>query len=362
MKALQYSRSICILACLGFLFHFNTIIAQYTNCDYNRTLTGIPASSQTREVENIISSDQTIVPPHTVTYDAGNFMTLDQGFRVMDGAIFQAELDGCERECEPRQEMCESDCPEGFDLKFTETDQPYIQNQVVLTFPDEITSIEIQSPFLFLNGQTFNISDTMYKYMDVNDPNNNSPGMLSRCLCDRNIILYENENIIFDEGAVKRRNSSVSGASAEGGVYSLNYVLETNETPLPMINDEDAQTKEGNLQAVTVAILDTGLDVDLIPDGSVYFNPNSFVCLSMNDQLGWNFIDNNNDISDVRGHGSLVTLSYLEAFQNMEPAAEIFDQQILTVKVLNDCGQGTTYSTLCGLRYCLLYTSPSPRD
>jgi len=278
-------------------------------------------------------------------------------------------INGCVAECIPPSNICEEPCTTPLVDSFTVTGQRYVKYEVVITFPDSVDDIDPQNcgtgsnyfNCLYIKGAYYNIADTLLKYFPEINLGAGNQGELTRCLCDRNVFLYTNENLIFEEGGIAQRNKSSGGIKEEGGVYSLNYILEHLEPQIPdsvvmqTVNFKDRGQYKRDPDRKLVAILDSGLDPEHVPMNSLFYDPqNVYSVCPLSDVSGWNFVDNNDDITDDRGHGTLVALSYFYALGNMFPLKEVQDQSLLTVKVLNECGEGTTYSTICGLRYAEL--------
>jgi len=247
--------------------------------------------------------------------------------------------------------------------------QRYVKYEVVITFPDTADDIIPQncgtgsnySNCLYIKGVLYNIADTLQKYFPKINPGAVNQGELKRCLCDRNVFLYTNDNLIFEEGGIAQRNKSSGGIKEEGGIYSLNYILEYLEPQIPdsvvmqNISFKERGQHQRNPDRKMVAILDSGLDPEHVPLNSLFYDPqNVYSVCPLTDIAGWNFVDNNDSLTDNRGHGTLVALSYFYALGKLNPSEEVSEQSLLTVKVLNECGEGTTYSTICGLRYAEL--------
>jgi len=100
-----------------------------------------------------------------------------------------------------------------------------------------------------------------------------------------------------------------------------------------------------------VAILDSGLDInhkDLIDN--VWTNPYEIANDNIDndnngyidDIHGWNFIDNNNNVLDVYGHGTHVG----GIVQGVAPSVSI-----IVIKIISDTGVGSTSALLNGLDY-----------
>ena len=222
---------------------------------------------------------------------------------------------------------------------------------------------------LIRNGIRTNLADTL------SNPDF-SRDTVNSCLCDRNIFLYENPLIKMEEGEATA--SARSGIGGEGGIpgqISLNYLIEIRgDMPPPfappvesLIQDWSFVYKEDMARTETtfynqfthnvkdlkanegpiVAFLDTGLDPRVF-DTSYFFKQYSNTTCLTNDELGWNFIENNNQTYDSIGHGTLVARSFKKPLDQHNIAK---NYKVLPVKVLDDCGYGSVYSVVCGLYY-----------
>jgi hypothetical protein len=172
-----------------------------------------------------------------------------------------------------------------------------------------------------------------------------------KCNCKEELYLYNNP-IIEMEGVIVQATNE----SAPGGEGSLNYLIEPdgdypNKFADPLINPGRIYPKINPIpdkipiaKKPIVAFLDSGLDARLFPNNKYHLNRTN--CMSSTyDSRGWNFIRDSNNTHDDVGHGTLVAASFkrlLNANQNYS---------VLPVKVLDECGYGTLYSTICGLYY-----------
>lgn len=113
-------------------------------------------------------------------------------------------------------------------------------------------------------------------------------------------------------------------------------------------------------QGVTVAVIDTGVDLDH-PDlvENLYVNTGEIAGNGIDDDgngyiddlHGFDFADNDSDPDDVHGHGTHVA-GTIAAVENGFGATGVApDATILPVKVLGDNGSGTSTSVAAGIRY-----------
>lgn len=113
-------------------------------------------------------------------------------------------------------------------------------------------------------------------------------------------------------------------------------------------------------QGITVAVVDTGVDLDH-PDlvNNIYVNPgeipgngidddqNGFV----DDVSGYDFVSDDADPNDRNGHGTHVAGTIASANNGFGSTGIAPDAKILPVKVLSDNGSGSTFSVAAGIRY-----------
>ncbi|HEY9152362.1 MAG TPA: S8 family serine peptidase [Anaerolineales bacterium] len=117
-----------------------------------------------------------------------------------------------------------------------------------------------------------------------------------------------------------------------------------------------------SLQPVTVAVLDTGVNIthsDLI--NSIWLNPveaagapnvdddhNGYV----DDLHGWNFVDGNNNVADDNGHGTqLAGIIAATTNNNLGVAGIAPNARIMPVKVLDKNGYGSYANVAAGIIY-----------
>lgn len=174
--------------------------------------------------------------------------------------------------------------------------------------------------------------------------------------CDDLAELWEAPGIhalIDGHSDVRRVGSSrlVGVTDDENVVFSVNFI---NSFP------EDSDLGEGldegldfpqptfeSKQEVLVAILDSGVDLNLFPSQFLW-NVSNENCYQEG-KVGWNFIRNNGDVhddTDVK-HGTLVNAYILEQF--LLAGKNI--PRLLNVKVLDEDNSGTLFSLVCGIFY-----------
>jgi hypothetical protein len=286
-----------------------------------------------------VLSQGTVAQQSDVTMDAGEFVELGAGFTVELTATFHAFIEGCSQDCEESLPLCEGDPCGPLDGQQDVEGRLFANNQILVTYHNDIA----------LNP----IDPIMIKaYLDNNAGVANVETTLTECTCGANILIYESRIPINVEGTIIQSNTS-GGPNEEGIYFGANYFLEADMDNPSATNgslgmDQSAlNSLANNNNAPIVAFLDTGIDYHLLPNNILLNQPSP--CFGGQDAFGWNFVDNNNDIFDNRGHGTAVVMSYLNTLQN---EGIPFDQQrILPVKVLDDCGRGTMFSVICGMYY-----------
>jgi subtilisin family serine protease len=116
--------------------------------------------------------------------------------------------------------------------------------------------------------------------------------------------------------------------------------------------------------SVVIAVIDSGIDMshpDLV--GQVWTNPGDPTVNSTDDDgnalvddvNGWNFVDNNNDISDSNGHGTQVAGVIAAATNNVTGIAGLCWQcRIMPVKVMADSGIANYSDIAAGINYAMM--------
>jgi subtilisin family serine protease len=111
---------------------------------------------------------------------------------------------------------------------------------------------------------------------------------------------------------------------------------------------------------VVVAVLDSGTDItqpDLV--GNLWTNPNPNGQTNFPDDVnGWNFVADNNDVSDDYGHGTAVAGIIGAAGNNSLGVTGVdWHVSILTVKVLDSDGIGADSDIIAGINYVTMLKS-----
>lgn len=241
----------------------------------------------------------------------------------------------------------------------TDPDKPFMKGQLVLTNTKK-GGLEMDSTEL---GIKFIENYIKEIYLDpgtkTNKPKTENPAItVRRCICDEYIFIIEIKDIIGSENNVAEAGNRPRKPSGEGWSFSLNYLIPSSvqKENIPRFitgnNYEDFENGV-SLNKPIVAILDSGIDINLFSDRTGLYDKNGEVniCSIDDDENGYNFVANipNGDIKDDNGHGTAVSLAYKYGLDRM--GNHWGNQRLLPVKVLDSCGVGTIYSTVCGLAY-----------
>ena len=139
-----------------------------------------------------------------------------------------------------------------------------------------------------------------------------------------------------------------------------NFELNHYGTPGDDIDTTDAWDITTGSRSVVIADLDTGVDLaqpDLI--SNIYSVPNSAIGQPgfANDLHGWNFADNNNDVTDLNGHGTN-TAGIIAAQGNNGAGVSGVDWSVSLLPVkLTNTGSIVEANIIAGINYCTLLKS-----
>ena len=253
----------------------------------------------------------------------------------------------------------------------------YKEGELVVSFPDSAVIFGPNSDTINeVSIKTFIID----KYNDlqakpIGRPLTLPPDSLevTRCICDDNIFLIISNIIIGSETTLAEAANTTEEIRDESGIFSLNYLVELDHEnegiPLGFVSKSDIPETSDffatEAHEPLIAILDSGIDFTKFDDFSgIYAKTDTdiSICSIADDSLGYNFVtpgDPNGDIRDLNGHGTVVSLSYkakMDRLSSMPTTTGSLwqHQRMLTVKVLDECGYGTIFSTTCGLSYAKL--------
>jgi len=352
---LPFIALLCLLSSIS-------IAQQIPGCPYDTTLSAT-FTFGVFDAENKINSDMIVFPNTSIEMSAGKSICLNPGFEVFGGE-FDAYIEGCEAECEAEILCNETPC-NNFSTESDSNGNEYVKHQVVITFPDSVFVFLTQGNILTIDTSGFQqfITISLDQIMmnafapSIFPP---GPGTTQQCICGQNIFLYENNDLIINEGGIQPAHCPE--VTKEGGQIGLNYIISYDlGAPFSNFNSDNeniGQKSNGNPNASTIAFIDGGINSDFVPFNTILEINSSVICqespaggtVFTSDPYGFNFIDNNNNIDDENGHGTAVVASYFEAVDKL-PTINPSDTKVLTVKSFDECGVGTIYSVVCGLQY-----------
>lgn len=116
-------------------------------------------------------------------------------------------------------------------------------------------------------------------------------------------------------------------------------------------------------QGIIVAVIDTGVNINHTDlDDNIWTNPREIPGNGLDDDgngyaddvHGWNFVNNNNNVNDTAGHGTLVA-GIIGAENNGVGATGVApDARIMPVRVIDGFGGGSFDSVIKGFQYAVL--------
>ncbi|WP_020569098.1 S8 family peptidase [Neolewinella persica] len=198
------------------------------------------------------------------------------------------------------------------------------------------------------------------------------PIVLHSCACDRLEVWEMPGGTFFDPVTGEPLGDPLdilgvtlpaSGMNEVDGL-DLNYYL-YNDLELipdgpnpPLANDEVNSFAPAPANAVRIAILDTGLDLDhpdmngfIFRDGdSLNGTDDDNDCL-VDNPLGWNYVDHNNNPDDDNGHGTHVTGIIARNAERCNGCVI----QLLPYKTHDSYGVGTLFAAACGILQAGVY-------
>jgi subtilisin family serine protease len=166
-------------------------------------------------------------------------------------------------------------------------------------------------------------------------------------------------NFFYGSGLVNA-SAAVSQAIAQPAFAEV-ADLQNDSTRLDVIQAPEVWAQGFTGQGVTIAVIDDGVDYNHpalrnniwanakeIANNGIDDDGNGFV----DDNLGWNFVDNNNDPSDrsFDGHGTHV--AGIAAANGDEIKGVAFNAKIMAIKVLGNAG-GSDADIAKGMRYAI---------
>ncbi|TXF91483.1 S8 family serine peptidase [Neolewinella aurantiaca] len=189
--------------------------------------------------------------------------------------------------------------------------------------------------------------------------------VVRKCVCDRLEVWEMPGGLFFDPAtgeplgvpSVILGNTLPSQGMSKVDGLELNYYNYNQLSADPALPNEPLTAEEVALfipaptDAVKIAILDTGIDLDH-PDlnGYIFRDPDSIGdevdddsdCLTDN-PLGWNYVDDNNNPNDINGHGTHVSGIVARNLNLCDDCVV----QMIPYKTHNNFGVGTLFATAC---------------
>lgn len=129
------------------------------------------------------------------------------------------------------------------------------------------------------------------------------------------------------------------------GDYQFNFIIENNDNvALGAITAIEDKIAPINAKAVNIAVIDTGVAYDYFEDPFLYYNPDQVSCRP--EISGWDFVNDDKDMRDDHGHGTLVTRLITTTMD-----ANNIDYRILPVKAFDKSGHGSYWNLVCATNY-----------
>lgn len=262
--------------------------------------------------------------------------------------------DACPEEETP---ICEKESPEAVGPNIT-----LIPNELVVRI-DVPEKLKLEGRDT-VNGYISSLTEKIK--LNLNNQLQTGPESIEYCPCDPSQQLWKfpsNQDLLEIEDLVTGTEDGSGRKQVEG---DLQFMI-----TLPKEGDGIAVNPEesGNIlkeyrvpgrtsDAVNIAILDTGLDMTYFDETSqedrvvLYLNPDNLELgreCKEKGAWGWNFVDNNSNVSDNHesiGHGTLVTKTIITELKRAGTP-----YRILPIKVFDNKGQGKYSTILCGMSF-----------
>lgn len=190
--------------------------------------------------------------------------------------------------------------------------------------------------------------------------NEDEPWEIEICKCDScncPVVLLKGDgldSIIVNEGV---EAGTVSPTGKVGDEYSLNFYK---KFPIHRMNkiglEKNLKNEIGEKKdRIVVAVLDTGLDTNLIDDRYLWKNPDQSTetACYKDAKSGWNFVENCSHYhdDDEGKHGTIVSQYIINEFTN---SSSINSVQIMPLKTHDASGRGDLFGSLCAIYFAMV--------
>lgn len=147
------------------------------------------------------------------------------------------------------------------------------------------------------------------------------------------------------EGVVRGLKND-SGEGDMSGDYQFTITLNSESTDCEGKMNIEERVVAKNPSSIKIAIIDTGIDYNFFRTPFLYNSANAGT--SSTEISGWDFINQDNDPMDDKGHGTFVSKIITDPLDSLQ-----IPYQILPIKAFDDAGRGTYFQTTCALKYAL---------
>jgi subtilisin family serine protease len=182
---------------------------------------------------------------------------------------------------------------------------------------------------------------------------------IDSCSCGN--LEYElwtiDETLIDVEGAIGEvTNNSGGGVEGENQfIFSLPPGWGYTE-PIPTENRDSAISNliinsTNTNPRVNVAVIDTGIDLKRNSGAAPFLYNTEGIFECPNQQTGWNFVEDNSDISASVDHGSFVTGIITSRLMESASTQNGVDYSILPVKAFDETGRSSYWDMVCSFAY-----------
>ena len=148
-----------------------------------------------------------------------------------------------------------------------------------------------------------------------------------------------------------KEDSDLEGVDFNPGFLQDGITLETSPGDANIESALDLRVAQNS--DLTIAILDTGIDYNYFGFAEPFLyntsqSENECYDQGMEDLYGWDFVNQDNDVYDKHGHGTVISHIIYEELNKND-----ITFQLLPVKVFNDNGKASYFDILCGFKYAV---------